>query len=487
MEILAVKRVIQRMSAGLAAIALLAQPLAAADRLEPGLQGQTAPGDIPGAVLAAPYSKGVRVVGHNNLGDRGSNLQLAWVDHCAYVSSTIPEMNLAGFEANPAATQASKGVAVLDVSNPRNPRQVGLLRGRGAIYATETMHAVSAPGRKVLAAGSYGGGKPGSSADNAAFLDLYDVSDCAHPKHMSEFIWPENVHMVTVSPNGKRVYGTIIEPFGGTGGLFVLDISDLAKPRLIGKFPATRADGTSFQFAAHEVTLSPDERRIYAGVLAAGDGELKRRAGAPFPSAETMGPESGGLLIFDNSDIVDGRPDPKLRLMGTAPHAGWHSPARASFGGKPYIVNASELGACPGTWPRFTDISDESNPRVTGEFRLAMNHKENCPAWTAMETATRGVVGAPGTAASHFNDVDSPTDTRLGLFNFLAAGLRVVDLRDPAKPVEVAYFKPGDSCVSHVRYYGRTGHIWVVCNRSGFFVLDLDPKLRRALKLPKRR
>ncbi len=480
------KLVFGRLGAGLAAAALLIQPLVAADRLEPGLQGQTAPGDRPGAVLAVPYSKGVRVVGHNNLGNRGSNLQLAWVDTCAYVSSTIPNMGLPGFEGNPGADPAQQGVAVLDVSNPRRPRQVGLLRDRGAIFATETMHAVAAPGRAVLAAGAYGGGKPGSTADNAAFLDLYDVSNCTRPKHMSQFVWPENVHMVTVSPNGQRVYGTIIDPFGGGGGLFVLDISDLAKPKLLGRFAATNPDGSSFEFAAHEVVLSPDERRIYAGVLAAKDGDLKRSPNSPFPSEETMGPDSGGVLIFDNSDIVDGRPSPKLRLVGAARHAGWHSPARASIGGRPYIVNASELGACPGTWPKITDISDEANPRVVGEFRLAMNHKENCPARTAMENASKGVVGAPGTAASHFNDVDSPIDTRLGLFPFLSAGLRIVDLRDPVKPVEVAYFKPGDACVSHVRYFGRTDQIWVVCNRSGFYVLELDRKLRARLKLPKR-
>ncbi len=469
------------------ALALAGAVPPSADRLEPGLQGQTAPGDQPGEVLAVPYSKGVRIVGHTNMADRGSNLQLAWVDSCAYVSSTVQNMNLPGFEPNPKADKALTGVAVLDVSNPRAPRQVGLLRERGARFATETMHAVSAAGRKVLVAGAYGGGHPGASPDNAAFLDMYDVTDCAHPRHMSEFVWPENVHMVTVSPNGKRVYGTIINPFTAGGGLFILDISDLKRPRLMGKFGATLADGKSFEFAAHEITFSPDERRIYAGVLAARDGKLKRRPGASFPDVETMGPESGGVLILDNSDIARGRADPKLRVIGTAPHAGWHSPARASFGGKPYIVNASELGACPGTWPKITDISDEANPHVVGEFRLAMNHAENCPPRTAMENASKGVVGAPGTAASHFNDVDSATDTRLGLFPFLTAGLRIVDLRSPANPVEVAYFKPGDACVSHVRYVKRSGHIWVVCNRSGFYVLALDPRLRASLNLPGRR
>ena len=39
---------------------------------------------------------------------------------------------------------------IFDVSNPAAPRQIGLLRDHGAIQTTETIHAVSAHGRKVL-------------------------------------------------------------------------------------------------------------------------------------------------------------------------------------------------------------------------------------------------------------------------------------------------------------------------------------------------
>ena len=110
-----------------------------------------------------------------------------------------------------------------------------------------------------------------------------------------------------------------------------------------------------------------------------------------------------------------------------------------------------------------------------------MNRRENCPAPGPVEKATNGVSGGPGTASTHFNDVDSATDTRLGLFPFMFAGLRIVDLRDPAQPTEVAYFKPGDACMSHVRYVGKTGHIWFDCQDSGFLVLALKPEVRVAL------
>src|SRR5947208_1591234 len=42
----------------------------ATDRLEPGLQGQAVPHDNPGSILARPYSKGVRVIGHDTIRGR---------------------------------------------------------------------------------------------------------------------------------------------------------------------------------------------------------------------------------------------------------------------------------------------------------------------------------------------------------------------------------------------------------------------------------
>lgn len=443
----------------------------ARDRLEPGLQGQTMPGEV--GVLPQPYSKGVQVVGHSPVWNRDSNLQLAWVDSCAYISSTSPNFLGWGIKADP----ATYGVAVIDVSNPRAPRQVKLLRDRGSLYASETLHAVDAGDRKVLAAGSYG------AKDDQAYTDLYDVSDCANPKHMAEIKWPESVHTLTLSANGKRLYAADIDPFSGRGGIMVFDISDLSRPSYIGKFAATRPDGSSFEFAPHEISISPDEKRIYAGVIASRGGDLNKNVTKPFPSPENFGPDAGGVYILDNSDIAEGKSDPKMRLVGTAPHGGWHSVMRANIGGVPHLVGGAELGVCPGSWPRIINIADETKPFVAGEFKLAMNQPENCPTLSPEEKASGGIVGGPGTASLHFNDIDSADNTRLGLFNFLWAGLRIVDLRDPAKPAEIAYFKPGDGCGGHVRYVPETGHIWLACGASGFHVLELNREARRAAGL----
>jgi len=456
------------------------------DRPEPGMQGQTMPGDLRTPVLPVPYSKGVRLVGHTTIWNRGGNMNMARIGSCAYVSSFPATGPLAvyGGARNP-SDFSNDGVAVIDASDPSNPKPGKLLRDKGSLYAVETIHAVDAPGRKVLVAGAYGGGQNPANPEDAAWLDIYDASDCRNPRLKSEIKWPENVHMVTLSPNGRRVYGTVISPFTGKGGLNVLDISDMAHPKFIGKFGVTRPDGTTFEFAVHEVSISPDERRIYAGVIASRGGDLNLDITAPPPSAEGLGPNAGGIYILDNSDLVDGRPNPKLRLIGTALHGGWHSPVQAYINGIPHLVSAGELGACPGAWPRIINIADETRPYIEGEFKLQMNHKENCPQPEGMEIATKGIVGRVGTAASHFNDVDSATDTRLGLFEFTWAGLRIADLRDPKNPIEVAYFKPGDACMSHVQYLPKTGQIWFACGESGFYVLEIKPELRKALRLPK--
>lgn len=465
--------------AGLFSAGLQAAAKASADHLEPGLQGQAVPADNPGSVLARPYSKSIRVVGHEPIRGRDSNVQLSWVDHCAYVSSTGGPFPLI---ATSKGDTTLTGIAVIDVSDPAHPRTVKLLRDKASGAAFEAMHAVTAPdGRKVLAAGTYSDGKNGPNPGKAAWLDIYDVSNCADPKLTAEIELPENVHSLTISPDGRHVYGTLVSI--AEGGLHVIDIADMAKPHYLGKFGATTADGRTVPFAPHEVSVSPDGRRIYAGVNDSKVGDLNRTVPFLPPTRASMGPDGGGLYIFDNSDIADGKPDPKLRLIGTAEHAGWHSAVRARIGGVPYIVAGSELGRCPGTWPRFVNIADERKPFIAGEFKLAMNREENCPKLSQAEIDRLGFIGTPpGTAALHFNDVDSATDTKLGLFNFAWAGLRIVDIRNPAKPVELAYFKPGDFCTGHVRYFADTGRIWALCGQSGFHVLQLSPEVRAALR-----
>jgi hypothetical protein len=156
------------------------------DRPEPGKQGETMPGEE--VVLATPYSKGVDVIGHVSPGGRSGNLIMAWADHCAYVASGLrmtPGGPVLGDQTGPTA-----GVAVIDAADASAPRVVRYLQDKGALNATETMQAVEAPDRKVLAASTYGG-VAGVNGPTDGWLDVYDISDCANPRLTAEVKWPE--------------------------------------------------------------------------------------------------------------------------------------------------------------------------------------------------------------------------------------------------------------------------------------------------------
>jgi len=470
------------------------------DRPETGMQGQLTVEDVLSGRSREPYFAGVRLVGRTDIWNRGGNLQLSWIDQCAYVSTFKPTGPITANSRSALFLGEPAGVAVIDVRDPRTPKPVRLLRDRGSIDASETMHAVSTPKRKVLVAGAYSGGLAGRGEEDAAWLSIYDASDCLNPKLTSEFKWPANIHMVTISPNGRRVYGAEVVPGlgSGKGGVHVLDISDMKHPRYLGRFGATRPDGSTAAFTTHEVTISPDERRIYAAVVGSETGDVPA--------------ENGSAYILDNSDIVDGRSNPQMRLVGEAKDGGWHSVVPATINGVPHMVGAAELGACPGKWPRIINIADEKNPKIVGEFKLQMNDKANCDAARLIPRSEDlyasflpELTEKLGTVASHFNDVDDVKNTRLGLFPFATGGLRIVDLRNPAKPVEVGYYKPGanpntvlngkglhwldlndritDSCMSHVRYLPESGQIWFACITTGFHVIELTPELRARLSI----
>ena len=132
------------------AFALIGAAPPAAGHSEPGRQGETMPDDLKTPVLPEPYSKGVRIVGHAELGQHRDNLIMAWSGHCAYVAND-PGNPIAGAKEAAGASPTS-GVAVIDVHNPAAPKTVGYLQNKGALEAAETMHAVTTARRAVLAA-----------------------------------------------------------------------------------------------------------------------------------------------------------------------------------------------------------------------------------------------------------------------------------------------------------------------------------------------
>src|SRR6185295_6692207 len=85
--------------------------------------------------------------------------------------------------------------------------------------------------------------------------------------------------------------------------------------------------------------------------------------------------------------------------------------------------------------PWLTDATDSANPTMRiSQFHLEINRRENC-----LAQQDSGVQ-----ASVHYHDFDSAEGASFAMASMQNAGIRVIDVRDPANPVEVAYFNPGD-------------------------------------------
>jgi hypothetical protein len=426
------------------------------------------PGDVPlldqvTGRADEGYSCGLALVGYSSLGARGGNANMAWSGDCAYI--------------------AGDGVAVVDVRDPVHPKHVTTLHGAGSDATIETLSAVDAPGRHLLATGRYGlFGLQGGSG--SAPVDLWDVSSCRQPKLLTTLYFPSNVHNLTFTADGRRLWSTL--------PVQAMDLSDLRRPQMLPNIEADfAASGHQNFYYGHEVWPSPDNTRLYVG------GQIE------FMNEET--------LVVDTSHW----PARPATVIGSIALPG-HSIRPATIGGKPYLLSSDESilnplakGCLPdeltpfagASRPNLVDLSNERLPRLRGTIRLPINDAIHCPEQLASQV----------NASVHYHDVDNPDDTHFAMISAWNAGLRIYDVRDPAHPHEVAYFNPGrfsgnpfggppgvgtvlgltslnglDQAWAHVRYRPELGQIWLTPARGGFWVPELEPQVRAALDLPAR-
>jgi hypothetical protein len=435
------------------------------DRPETGLQGDVPLGDQLSGRAFRGYNCGLALVGYNSLGRRGGNANMAWAGRCAFVAGV-------------------NGVAVVDVSNSSAPQLVTTLHGGGragsvgggADQTLETIAAVRRPdGRSVLVAARYGEGAEASPAVPTP-MDVFDVTDCRHPRFLTTYQWPRNVHNLTITPDGSHVWGSMPVQY--------LDISDPAHPT---GYHDLDAELTRFESPlrpnqnSHEVWPSPDGTRLYIGSQVIGDETFRIIDISQWPAQP---------LTADDILSERGAPGHSIRTM--------------SIGGHPYLVNSDEsivdatargclsddLTPFGGvSRPRFTDIGDERHPVEVGQFRLEIGEPRRCAAQLRSRV----------NPSVHYQDVDNSStnnparrDTTFMMASSWNSGLRVVDVRDPAHPREVAYFNPGqfampgqsvnlDVAWAHSHWDATRGQIWLATATGGFWVLQLENGARRAL------
>jgi hypothetical protein len=464
MGVLAPFTVPEAMATATAATAATAAPRCGAKDLpETGVQGDVPLADQLSGRAAQGYNCGLALVGYSSLGARGGNANMAWSQDCAYI--------------------AGDGVAVVDVKDPVHPKLVGTMHSAGSDATIETLHAVDAGNRHLLATGKYGlfgaSGLPGTAP-----VDIWDVSTCTRPKLLSTIQFPSNVHNLTFSADGRRLWSTL--------PLQAADLSNPRTPKMLPPIEQQLADSGHFHLQyAHEAWPSPDDKRLYVGGQIVADDEE--------------------LLVIDTT----GWPAQPAHVIGSIAEPG-HSIRPARIGGKPYLINSDESiinptakGCLPNaltpfggaSTPFLTDISNERLPKQRGTIRLGIEQPIHCVEQTLSDV----------NASVHYQDVDDPNDTTFALVSAWNSGLRIWDVRDPAHPHEAAYFNPGkfdgnplggpvglgtllglqglaglDQAWAHVRYRPESGQIWLTTASGGFWVLELEPQVRQALGLPAR-
>jgi hypothetical protein len=452
-------------------------PCGVNDHPETGVQGDVPRADQTSGEAKKGYNCGLALVGHATLsGDGrnpGSNANMAWAGHCAYVSGP-------GALFGSPSPKPGDGVAVIDVSSPAHPTHTLTLRSPGALATSETLHAVTTKKRSILVVGQYGNANQTPTQP----MDVYDVTDCAHPKLLTPqpFIWPQNQHNLTISPNGRYVFATLplqavdIDPlFDGnpaTGVVYLGSITDAV------------ADALGNHPNGHEVYSNADGTRIWTGMQVL--------------NAEAMwSVDLTKWLQRDATNAPAGPPE----IVSEEPNYPGHSVRKATIGGRAYALHSDEsvFGTAYGCLPEagtpfagpaepyLSDYTDEHHPTMAvGKLHLAINDAANCPAQLSSKI----------NSSSHYQDVDNEADTTFAMVSMWNSGLRVFDVRNPAAPKEVAYFNPADVGIDstvldqawgHIRYVPETGQIWFGTASGGFWVVELEPQVRAHLGLGRTR
>jgi hypothetical protein len=319
------------------------------DLPEGDIQGHVPKADQDSGRAEQGYNCGLALVGHTTLeagGRPGGNANMAWAGRCAYVAGSGGIPVVPQTSANP---PAGAGVAVVQVSPTGQPNHVATLRSPGALVTAETLHAVTTPqGRSILVVGQYGN----DIVSDPKPMDVYDVShpDCTRYKHLGTFYWPENIHNLTISGNGRYVFAT--QPLQVMDISPLWDANPLTKPIYLGNL--------------HDAMEGPP---IAVGPLADLDDALPqelREQSHPqntsheaWPSADGSTVYLGGVTaMFDLFTILDlsdwlerdaaNQPAGPPRIVSQRAGRG-HSVRTATIGGVPYVLHSEEgvFGAAP--------------------------------------------------------------------------------------------------------------------------------------------
>ncbi|WP_051407185.1 LVIVD repeat-containing protein [Nocardia sp. CNY236] len=355
---------------------------------ESGLQGDVPAADRDSGRSTQGYRCNMSFVG--GFPGRGGGITSTSFEHCAYLGSVLPGSLM----------NEQRGVQVIDVSDPANPRPTVTLAEPAMLAGTWESLKVN-PRRKLLV----GTGVP--TLVGAGYLSVYDISDCAYPRLLNPgpgtnllMPLPITTHEGGFSPDGNTYWASGLVP----GFLSAVDLTDPTNPRVIWQ------GMTGIE--AHGFGISPDGNRMYLSAL-------------------------GGFTVLDISAVQRRDPNPLVPQMGRVFWTdGWatqHS-VPVTYAGKPYLYTVDEGGS---GGVKLIDLSDETAPRVANKIKLEINLPQHIDS-----NVGSSMGGAAFAYESHYCAADREYNPTALACGWISSGIRVFDIRDPYAIREIAYYNP---------------------------------------------
>ena len=373
--------------------------------------------------------RGVRVVGHSDLGGYGDGMQVLREGDALYVG----HFGTSGM-----------GTSVLDVSDPSKP---ALVRSWPAPIGSHTHKVQVADGLLLVNQEQFRGGDP-----FAAGMAVYSLDDPFDPRPVGYFSsGGKGVHRI-VWTGGRYAYVSAI-PDGFDDRIWVIvDMGDPEHPVESGRWwwPGMWRGGG-------ERPGWPDGRR-YAAHHAIVEGDRAY-----------LGYGDAGMVILDIADVAAPR---QVSGLNWSPGGDTHT--CLPLPGRDLVATTDEAikDRCQEEEKliRLIDVSDEQHPRVVGI----------CPPPRG-DFCDRGLRFGPHNL--HENRPGSYRSAELLFATYFNAGLRVYDVSDASQPVEVAHWIPpvpsGQSDVQINDIFVAADGLIYVTDRvtGGVFILEAEAAL----------
>ena len=216
-------------------------------------------------------------------------------------------------------------------------------------------------------------------------------------------------------------------------------------------------------------------------------------------------------MIFDTSEVRARKPGAQIKLISKVLYRDGSIAQHTipvTIAGKQYLVVVDEGGsagltdgpaanlACqanlaPFPMARIYDIRDEANPKPVSKLMLETHDPKNCaqviPDIVGLNTFTYG---------SHYCSVDNRDNATAMACAYFNSGIRIFDIRDPARPKEIAYYNPApatavpgsshvtrnqwraggpDWCASRMDFDFAKKQLVTMCQDNGLLILEFAP------------